>query len=87
MSENKFEAGYMRAVADIRWLASARDDYDDPGVREHTDVARLVADILTSQNDGYGWLPSWRWDEWEDRLQQSLNHHPTDPHTSHGNGS
>ena len=64
-----FEAGYRRAIEDIRWLASARDDYDDAGVREHTDTARLVADILASDNDGYGWLPSWRWDEWEDRLQ------------------
>jgi hypothetical protein len=70
MSDDTFEAGYRRAIEDIRWLALARDDYDDPRVREHTDAARLVADILASDNEGYGWLPSWRWDEWEDRLQQ-----------------
>lgn len=78
MSDNTFEAGYRRAVEDIRWLADARDDYADPNVREHTDVARLVADILSGKNEGYGWLPSWRWDEWEDRLQQDLDSNPTE---------
>jgi hypothetical protein len=47
----------------MRALADARDDYDDPNVRCGTDAVRLVADILEGKNEGWGWLPSWRWSE------------------------
>lgn len=30
---------------------------------EHT-TAEAIADLLDGSNDGMGWLPSWRWDEW-----------------------
>lgn len=30
---------------------------------EHT-AAEWLADIIEGVNDGRGWLPSWRWDDW-----------------------
>jgi len=28
------------------------------------ETAEQIADMLDGSNDGMGWLPSWRWDEW-----------------------
>lgn len=29
--------------------------------------AKWLADVVEGSNDARGWLPSWRWDEWEER--------------------
>lgn len=41
----------------------------DPERAIHTQVvtARQIADLLAGDDDGMGWLPSWKWDEWEER--------------------
>ena len=44
-----------------------------------------TADILAGDNDGCGWLPSWRWDEWERRKSaraeaDRAEHTPNDEH-------
>lgn len=65
-------------VAQLRWLAAARAEYDhipEGGYHSATASDQLVhhehrgvsgvADILEGISDGMGWLPSWRWDEWQ----------------------
>lgn len=68
-------------LTELRWLAAARAEYchiDHTDVRAYLDASDMeqhihqehavvegVADILDGTNDGMGWLPSWRWDDWE----------------------
>lgn len=70
-------------VADLRYLATARKDYcnrcpehqgdmmqmtpTEVGVHDGHATASWLADIIAGANDAKGWLPSWRWDEWEAR--------------------
>lgn len=70
-----------KIVADLRFLAAARKDYcqrcpEHQGdmhemgptalaVHEDHSAAAWLADILEGTNDAKGWLPSWRWDDWE----------------------
>lgn len=63
-STDTFEDGYQAAIADVRWLADARDRYVDERVQFQTSSVRQVADIVNGENDAAGWLPSWLWDEW-----------------------
>lgn len=72
-----------KIVADMRWLAEARKEYcqrcpehqgdmHDMGptalaVHDDHDAAERLADILDGSPNWKGWLPSWRWDEWEAR--------------------
>jgi len=58
-------------LADMRWLADARDGYTDERVQFQTASVRQVADIIDGTNDGFGWLPSWRWEAWTARLRLS----------------
>lgn len=77
MTEAEKEAreapGYADAIADLRWLADARDEYTSEDVKPAVMTARLLAEILaetTPVSDGgtgWGWLPSWLWDEWDAR--------------------
>jgi hypothetical protein len=67
-----YDAGYQRAIADIRWLADARDEYDSEAVRPNTHTARHIADILEGTNDAFGWLPSWKWDGWDERRNEPV---------------
>lgn len=69
------------AVKRLRFLAEARKDYchhcpEHQGdmhtmgplalaVHEEHASASWLADILEGTNDAKGWLPSWRWAEWE----------------------
>lgn len=32
--------------------------------------ARHAADIVVGENDGMGWLPSWLWDDWDERIAE-----------------
>lgn len=81
--KSKITPERARAVADIRWLAASRArychiDHDDAGAwhraieperwvhTEHT-AAEHVADMLEGSNDGFGWNPSWVWDDWAER--------------------
>ena len=69
-----FDDGYAAAVANLRWLADARDYYDLPDVKEHTDVVRHAADMVEkSPDEAWGWLPSHLWDEWSQRRLSDLN--------------
>lgn len=81
---SEFDAGYARAVKDLRWLAAARSEYlganglppaeeyheltyVEKRVYEEVTAAQHAADILAGDNDGAGWLPSWKWDRWRQR--------------------
>lgn len=61
-------------VSELRWLAKAREEYQTPvfpGIEREVHTAYLLADILERRHpvadggQGFGWLPSWRWDEWD----------------------
>ena len=53
-------------VADLLvWLADARADYTGPEIEFQVATTRNLADIVRGANDAKGWLPSWRWDEFE----------------------
>lgn len=41
--------------------------YVEKRVYEEVTAAQHVADILAGDNDGAGWLPSWKWDRWRER--------------------
>lgn len=72
-----------KIVSDLRYLAEARKDYcgrcpehqgdmmqmtpTEMGVHDGHATAAWLADIVEGSNDAKGWLPSWRWDEWEAR--------------------
>jgi hypothetical protein len=78
-----FEAGYARAIADLRHLADARAAYvhfdmdavrhwdqltsSDRTLMTQVQTTRQLASILDGTDDARGWLPSWRWDEWDER--------------------
>ena len=54
----------------IRWLAEARGQYSPPEgsdaekyIKRELETAHHLADILDGTNEGWGWLPSWRWEE------------------------
>jgi hypothetical protein len=71
-----------KVIRELRWLAAARAEYchiDHDSVQAYLDAsqtqkyihhehtsAEMLANILAGTNDGMGWLPSWRWDEWAD---------------------
>ena len=75
-----------QVAEDLRWLAVARKDYcrrcpetqgdmHDMGplalaVHEEHATASWLADIIEGKNDAMGWLPSWRWDEWQARARE-----------------
>jgi hypothetical protein len=59
-------------IAELRWLADARDEYTgDEEIKRDTRTARHLADILERKHpvadggEGWGWLPSWKWAEWD----------------------
>lgn len=63
-----------RVIAELRWLADARKEYETvtfPEIARQVHTARHLADILERRTpvadggEGFGWLPSWRWDEWD----------------------
>lgn len=54
----------------IRWLAEARGQYSPPEgsdaekyIQRELETAHHLADILDGKDEGWGWLPSWRWEE------------------------
>jgi hypothetical protein len=49
----------------LEWLLDARAEYSHPDVQAEVEVGRHLLSILRGENDGKGWLPSWRWDDWE----------------------
>lgn len=70
---------------DLRFLALARADYDqgnapDPAEMDETQKAACIraehvacgwlAGIIELSKSPAGWLPSWRWSEWEARLAE-----------------
>lgn len=71
----------MSDAEKLRWLADARAAYingpfDTPkeyfalspsmqNIASEVLTARILADILEGKNDAYGWLPSWKWEDWE----------------------
>lgn len=75
----------------LRWLADARAEYVDgpfstvdefhrlsptmQSIAREVMTVRLAADMLDGINDAFGWLPSWKWDEWDQVTQ------PTEPQT------
>lgn len=72
----------MSEVEKLRWLADARAEYvsgpfetvngyfalpdAERAIAREVLAARQLADILEGVNDGCGWLPSWKWDDWEE---------------------
>jgi hypothetical protein len=72
----------MTDAEKLRWLASARAEYiGQPfetveeyfkltptmqSIAREVMTARQLADILEGKNDAYGWLPSWKWENWEE---------------------
>jgi len=82
-SVSEFDRGYQRALADLAWLGDARARYlhvdvdtvhsldqlsdTDRTLYIETRTARHLGAILTGDNDGAGWLPSWLWDDWAER--------------------
>jgi len=68
-------------VKELRFLATSRRDYcyacpktveefyqlrpQELGVHEEHIAADWLADIIEGKNDARGWLPSWRWGEWD----------------------
>lgn len=72
-----------KIVSDLRWLAAARKEYclrcpEHQGdmqamgptalaVHDDHDAAERLAGIVEGTHSARGWLPSWRWDEWEAR--------------------
>lgn len=75
-----------RIIAELRWLADKREEYKTdvfPQIQEQADTARQLADILerhepvSEGGTGWGWLPSWRWDEW-DQMAHAVEPHVTD---------
>lgn len=61
-------------LREIEWLMSARLDYSnetDDKVAEHMAVVKHLLGVL--RGEAYaaeGWLPSWRWHEWEAMTKQ-----------------
>ncbi len=64
-----------RVIAELRWLADARKEYETdtfPQIAREVQTARQLADILERKTpvsdggQGFGWIPSWRWNEWDD---------------------
>jgi hypothetical protein len=78
-----FETDQQKIVAQLRFLAAARRDYCHScpqtatdfhkmdamalAVHEEHESASWLASIIEGSNDARGWLPSWRWSEWEDK--------------------
>lgn len=72
----------MTDAEKLRWLADARAKYVDgpfetikqfhslsptmQSVAREVMTARMLADILEGKNNAYGWLPSWKWDDWDE---------------------
>lgn len=52
-----------KTAVKMRKLADARDAYSDPRVQMETNAVRVVAEIIDGTDEGWGWLPSWKWDE------------------------
>ncbi|WDH80186.1 hypothetical protein PTQ19_07080 [Microbacterium esteraromaticum] len=77
-----------RIVAELRWLADARQEYVTdtfPQIEQEVRTARHLADILERKTpvadggQGFGWLPSWRWGEWDQMaLRRPVQAEPTD---------
>lgn len=77
------EEARQRIINELRWLADKRDEYSTdmlPQIHEQAQTARQLADILERKTpvvdggEGWGWLPSWRWDEW-DAMAAAPDHH------------
>lgn len=49
-------------VAEYRALSEP-----EQAIHNQVVTARQVGDLLTGDDDGMGWLPSWLWDEWAER--------------------
>lgn len=63
-----------RIIEELRWLAAAREEYVTdvfPEIAREVHTARHLANILERKipvvdgGDGFGWIPSWRWEEWD----------------------
>lgn len=63
-----YEAAVRKAmVDDLTWLADAREEYGpDPAIIKETDAVRVALSVAQGE-PAWGWLPSWRWDEWKQR--------------------
>lgn len=51
---------------DLTWLADAREEYAHGDVVKETDAVRVALGVAQGE-PAWGWLPSWRWDEWKAR--------------------
>lgn len=51
---------------DLTWLADAREEYAHGDVIKETDAVRVALGVAQGE-PAWGWLPSWRWDDWKKR--------------------
>jgi hypothetical protein len=71
-------AGRAAAIAEVRFLAEARAAYghlssglstckseNDLAIDLQVNSVNLIADILDGRDDAKGWLPSWKWDDFD----------------------
>lgn len=67
-------------IAELRWLAEAREKYQTdtfPSIAREVQTSRHLADILERKvpvaegGAGFGWIPSWLWDEWDQMRQHA----------------
>jgi hypothetical protein len=79
-------------VADLRFLAASRAEYcrscpksqadmhamsvPELAVHEEHKAAEWLANIIENDTGAPGWLPSWRWGEWEARRRGNSNGTP-----------
>lgn len=52
-------------ITRLRWLATARLTHPNKKAVDPAETALLLADILEGTNDGYTWVPSALWDDWD----------------------
>lgn len=80
-------------IAELRWLAEAREKYQTdtfPSIAREVQTSRHLADILERKvpvaegGAGFGWIPSWLWDEWDQMRQHAPEPQgePSDAHLS-----
>lgn len=64
------------AYSSFRETKNAADYFalSEPERAIHNQVttARQVGDLLAGDDDGMGWLPSWKWDAWEERRASAV---------------
>lgn len=59
-------AARKELIDDLTWLADAREEYAHGDVIKETDAVRVALGVAQGE-PAWGWLPSWRWDEWKTR--------------------